>query len=252
MDMFQISVIILLAGIFFILLLIQRRKSTPSQRQHPYKIQVGVPGSHGSEFIASRIVEDPGETFQLELPGGITEIGNEHQKSIIPVGMFEIPGNENSPSRFAVLHFAEQDSQETDKALAVFKPYGKQIPIQYSILTETENTSYGEIISGAEDGRYNKDSPLMVNMRVKMLYEGQSTAIISSVIKGQVVALATTDPGGHSGHSEGKHFWDCHSHWYDTAFFNRYKLCHGPCKVGTCLTWWNRKQWEDGWQTCSC
>lgn len=252
MTSFQVAVVVLLAGIFLLALISQLRRTKRPKREHRNVLQVGVPGLRGDEFIATKVVEDSSETYRLELPGGVSQVGKSYRSSIIPVGVVGISGDENVKSRFALLHFSEEDIEETNKALSIFTQFAQHVPVQFSILTEADDVSYEEIIRGAEEEKFGGDSPIAVKMKVSMRFEGHSTVVVSSPFKGWMVALATTDPGGHSDYSEGSYFSNCHAHWYSTAGFNRYTLCHGPCTAGTCLTWWNRKEWEDGWNTCSC
>lgn len=253
MTLFEIIIVVLLAAILLLLILLRLRKAELLEHEHPEVIQIGTPGLFGKEFAVKLMVQDPQESFKLELPGGISQVGSSYVGEIIPMGVIEIRGNDTTNARSAVLHFSEDDIKETDKALSVFAQYKQEVPKEFSILTEVEDVSYEEIIRGSDEKRFGKDSPVPVQMRVRMRYEGHAQIVVSNPFKGWLVPLSQRGPGGYEGETEGSHIFDCHSHWYHFFFTGRHTLCHGPCPPGqTCLTWWNRKEWEEGWCICSC
>lgn len=252
MNLFEITVLVLLLAILLLMLVMILRNKKSTSHDHPEKSKIGLPAQTGEEIVAKLQVTDATATFRFELPGGVSKTGKTYRNSIIPVGVMDMGNKPSSKFRFISLHFSEVDMQETDKALKLFANYKHEEPVDFRIFAESNEITFGEIAKGFEEGSFGIESPVPIQMKVSMRFRNNTESVISNPFKGTVVPMATRGPGGYEGETEGHHLFDCHGHWYSTFGFARHTLCHGPCTTGSCLTWWNRKKWEDGWQTCSC
>ncbi|GMV05303.1 MAG: hypothetical protein AMXMBFR53_15820 [Gemmatimonadota bacterium] len=252
MSPFQLITVVLLAAAVLLLLVLVLRKPAGAAPGAGEASPIGVPGPFGRESVAFKTVANTGETFRVELPGGIARLGRRHYGELIPVAVVGAAGAAGGAARRARLVFTEDDRAVTDRALSVFTQHKKAVPERFSILAEAEGTTYEDILAGVEAGTLGKDTPVAVTLRVSAHFRGSPTAVVSNPFKGWMMPLSERGPGGYEGETEGSHLWDCHAHWYHFFGTGRHTLCHGPCTTGTCLTWWNRKQWEDGWCICSC
>jgi len=220
------------------------------------RVTIGAPSDGGPEFALQIWPKRLDDLFGVRLPGVVYQVGQQRLLAILPV--VAVATTAGDRTRVAMVTFAETNPTATDAALETFLPVlKKHRPAQFHIQVEGQGFTYRDLLESHQTGRLTRESPGTVALRVRLSIENRKSPLVSAPFPGVgVVTSSPSDPGpgGNSGETEGRHFWDCHSHWYTMAWpfpFGRYTLCHGPCAVGTCHC--NAQGGAcPGWCTCTC